>query len=42
MVQQGIIFAGWDSDWFQVFLGGMVIVAVLINNFIRKRASEAK
>jgi simple sugar transport system permease protein len=42
MVQQGIIFAGWDSDWFQVFLGGMVIVAVLINNFIRKRAAEAK
>lgn len=41
MVQQGIFFAGWDSDWFQVFLGTMVIVAVLINNYIRKIASEA-
>lgn len=42
MVQQGIFFAGWDSDWFQVFLGGMVIIAVLVNNFIRKRASETR
>lgn len=41
MVQQGIFFARWDSDWFQVFLGTMVIVAVLVNNFIRKIASEA-
>lgn len=42
MVQQGIIFWGVDSDWFQVFLGGMLIIAVLVNNYIRKRASEAK
>ena len=42
MVQQGIVFSRVDSDWFQVFLGGMLIVAVLINNFIRKQASESK
>jgi simple sugar transport system permease protein len=42
MVQQGIVFTGIDSDWFQVFLGGMLIVAVLVNNLIRKRAAEAK
>jgi simple sugar transport system permease protein len=42
MVQQGIVFTGIDSDWFMVFLGAMLIVAVLVNNFIRKRASEAK
>jgi simple sugar transport system permease protein len=42
IVQQGIVFTGIDSDWFQVFLGAMLIVAVLVNNFIRKRASEAK
>ncbi len=42
MVQQGIIYTGIDSDWFKVFLGAMLIVAVLVNNFIRKRASEAK
>ncbi len=42
MVQQGIVFTGTDSDWFQVFLGGTLIIAVLINNYIRKRISEAK
>jgi len=42
IVKQGIVFAGVDADWFQVFLGAMLVVAVLINNYIRKRASEAK
>jgi simple sugar transport system permease protein len=42
MVQQGLIFAQVDSDWLLVFLGAMLIVAVLVNNYIRKRASEAK
>ena len=27
----------FDSDWFQVFLGAMLLLAVLFNNFIRKR-----
>lgn len=38
MVRQGIVYAGVDADWFQVFLGGMVLLAVLINQFVRKRA----
>ncbi|HEY7036467.1 MAG TPA: ABC transporter permease [Thermomicrobiales bacterium] len=38
MVQQGIVFAGVDADWFQVFLGGMLLAAVLINRFVRGRA----
>jgi simple sugar transport system permease protein len=42
MVQQGIFFTGVDSDWFQVFLGGMLIGAVLLNNYIRTRISEVK
>jgi simple sugar transport system permease protein len=42
MVRQGIVFAGVDADWFQVFLGAMLVVAVLINNYIRRRASEAR
>ncbi|MBI3958932.1 MAG: ABC transporter permease [Chloroflexi bacterium] len=42
MVKQGIVFAGVDADWFQVFLGAMLILAVLINNFIRKRAEAAR
>jgi simple sugar transport system permease protein len=42
MVQQGIVFSGIDSDWFQAFMGAMLIIAVLVNNYIRKLASEAK
>ncbi len=42
MVQQGIVFTGVDSDWFLVFMGAMLIIAVLVNNYIRKQASEAK
>jgi simple sugar transport system permease protein len=42
MVRQGIVYAGVDADWFQVFLGGMVLIAVLINQFVRKRAMGAR
>ena len=37
MVRQGIIFAGADADWFQVFMGIMLIIAVLINGIFRKK-----
>jgi simple sugar transport system permease protein len=42
MVQQGIVITGVDADWFQVFLGVMLVVAVIFNNFVRRRASEAR
>lgn len=42
MVSQGIFFTGINTDWFQVFVGAMLLVAVLFNNYIRKRASEAR
>ncbi len=42
MVRQGIVMSGVDADWFQVFLGGMLLVAVVFNNFIRKKALEAR
>jgi len=40
MAQVGIVFAGWDTDWFYSFLGVMLLVAVLVNNYTRKRAEE--
>ena len=40
MVRQGIVYAGVDADWFQVFLGGMVLLAVLINRYVRARATR--
>ncbi len=40
MVQQGIFFTGVNTDWFLVFVGAMLLIAVLFNNVIRKRASK--
>ena len=42
MVRQGIVFAGVDADWFFVFLGAMLIIAVLVNNYIRQAAEKAR
>lgn len=42
MVSQGVVYAGIDADWVQAFLGGMLLVAVLVNRFIRARAMEAR
>ncbi|MGO1773582.1 MAG: ABC transporter permease, partial [Halomonas sp.] len=42
MVQMGIFYTGVNTDWFQVFLGVMLLVAVLFNNYMRKKAMEAK
>ena len=38
MVRQGIVFTGIDADWFQVFLGVMLLLAVLVNHWVRRRA----
>ncbi len=38
MARVGIVFAGWDTDWFFSFLGVMLLVAVIVNNYTRKRA----
>lgn len=40
MAFTGIPFAGWDTDWFYSFLGVMLLAAVLVNNYTRKRATE--
>lgn len=42
MVRQGIVFWGVDNDWFQVFLGAMLIIAVLVNNYIRQQAEKSR
>lgn len=39
MVLIGLTYTQIDQDWYQVFLGGMLLVAVLFNNIIRKRVT---
>lgn len=38
----GIQFSGWNTDWRFLFLGVILLVAVLVNNYIRKRAEGAR
>jgi simple sugar transport system permease protein len=42
MVQLGIIFAEWDSNWTFTFQGAILFAAVLLNTLIRSRAQEAR
>ncbi|WP_184688983.1 ABC transporter permease [Saccharothrix tamanrassetensis] len=42
MARQGIVYANWDSDWFQLFLGVMLLAAVLVNNALRRRAERVR
>ena len=39
MVLIGLTYTPIDQDWYLVFLGGMLLVAVLFNNMIRKRVT---
>jgi ribose/xylose/arabinose/galactoside ABC-type transport system permease subunit len=38
----GIPYAGWNSNWNFLFLGAILLLSVLVNNFIRTRAQAAK
>ncbi|MGW0422802.1 ABC transporter permease [Streptomyces sp. NPDC003015] len=40
MVQQGIVYAGWNPDWFKAFLGVMLLGAVMINLYIQRTATR--
>lgn len=42
MVQQGIVFSGIDSDWYKVFLGAMLIAAVLVNSYVRGKSMRVR
>ena len=42
VVQIGITYTNISSDWFRVFLGVMLLVAVLFNNFVRQRLARAR
>ncbi|MEP7089312.1 MAG: ABC transporter permease [Nocardioidaceae bacterium] len=42
MVNQGIVYSGWDNNWLRAFLGVMLLGAVLLNEWVRKRAETAR
>ncbi|MET8975243.1 ABC transporter permease [Streptomyces sp. NPDC004539] len=42
MTSKGIVFAEWNPDWFKFFLGAMLLLATLLNTWVRKRAEATK
>ncbi|WIM99151.1 ABC transporter permease [Actinoplanes oblitus] len=37
----GIVYAGWDPNWFKAFLGVMLLLAVLVNTYVKRLSSSA-
>jgi simple sugar transport system permease protein len=42
MANQGIVYAGWNPDWFYFFLGALLLGAILLNTWVRKRAEAMR
>ena len=42
MTSLGIIYAGWDPNWFKAFLGVMLLLAVLVNLYVKRMATARK
>ncbi|MEN3122622.1 ABC transporter permease [Janibacter terrae] len=38
MTRLGINYAGWNVDWFYTFLGVMLLLATLVNLYVKKKA----
>jgi simple sugar transport system permease protein len=42
MTSLGIVYAGWDPNWFKAFLGVMLLLAVLVNLYIKRISTVRK
>jgi simple sugar transport system permease protein len=42
VVQIGITYTNVNSDLFRVFLGLMLLIAVVFNNYVRRRFTESR
>jgi len=40
MTVQGIVYAGWDPNWFRFFLGAMLLIAVLLNLNVKRMSAR--
>lgn len=41
VISSGIFYTGWNTDWIQLFLGLLLALAVLANNYVRRLALSA-
>lgn len=42
MVQIGITYTSINLDWFQVFMGAILLIAVVLNNWVRNKAMSSR
>ncbi|GGQ61811.1 ABC transporter permease [Couchioplanes azureus] len=42
MTSLGIVYAGWDPNWFRAFLGVMLLLAVLVNLYVKRMSTSRK
>ena len=42
MTSLGIIYAGWDPNWFKFFLGAMLLLAVMLNLYVKNYATNRR
>ena len=42
VISTGIFYTGWSTDWVLLFLGGLLALAVLANNYVRRIALTAR
>ncbi|MDT4995386.1 MAG: simple sugar transport system permease protein [Actinoplanes sp.] len=42
MTSLGIVYAGWDPNWFKAFLGIMLLLAVLVNLYVKRLSTTRK
>ncbi len=40
MTTQGIVFAGWDPSWYFSFLGAMLLLATLVNLYVKRATAR--
>jgi simple sugar transport system permease protein len=40
VVSQGVVYAGWNPDWFKFFLGAMLLLATLVNMYVRYQVDK--
>jgi simple sugar transport system permease protein len=42
MTSLGIVYAGWDPNWFKAFLGIMLLLAVMVNLYVKNLSNTRK
>ncbi|WP_432484188.1 ABC transporter permease [Kineococcus esterisolvens] len=40
MTSLGIVYAGWDANWFKLFLGVMLLLATIVNLVVKNQAAK--